>query len=451
MAVIKIKKGRDLPIEGAPSADISNAANSSRFSLLPPDFYGLKFKLEVKEGDKVKAGSPLMSNRAVPQMLFTSPAGGTVCAINRGERRKLLEIVIEKSQEEEFESFDSFEAKDIASLGAERIKQQLLASGVWPCIRQRPFSKVANPSQAPKSIFINAMDTEPNTADINILLQGREREFQAGVDIIKQLTTGKVFLCSDARTANVAPAISGAQGAESHQFSGPHPAGNVGTHIQHLDPINKGDVVWYLNAQNAADIGKLFLTGRLPVNRLVALCGSAARQRQYYHTRLGAELQSIIQDRVEGGDVRIINGGVLTGTQSSVKGYLGFYNSTITIIPEAGPKELFGWMKPGLSKPTFSRMFLSAFRGGTYNIDTCLNGEDRAIVASHVYDSLVALDVLPSFLIKACLAQDVEEMEQLGLFECAPEDFSLCTYACISKTNVDSIIRDGLDLLEKES
>jgi Na+-transporting NADH:ubiquinone oxidoreductase subunit A len=452
MAVFKIKKGKGLAITGKPSSEIANAASSKKYTLLPPDFEGRKFKLEVKVGDEVKVGTPLLSDRVNNRIVYTSPAGGKVVEINRGEKRKILEVVVETGGSEEFKEFPVHSGQQISGLERSSLIDLLLESGLWPFIIQRPFSRIADPEAVPKSIFINAMDTEPNCADKQVLLNGHENSFQAGIEALKRLTEGKVHLCWDGRASSAASALANASGVEKHQFTGPHPAGCVGTHIHYIDPINKGDVVWHVNAEHCSLIGKFLLEGKVPVERLVAVAGSSATQRKYYRTRAGASLESIIQGNVEKGPVRHINGGVLTGKQVSAGSYLGFYNSTVTMIPEDESKELMGWLMPGFGKSTFSRMFASAFLPlKMRNMNTKLNGERRAIVATHVYDPLVALRLHTVFLVKACIAKDVEDMEELGLLECAPEDFALCTYACVSKVEVDTIIREGLDLLEKES
>ncbi|MBF0432801.1 MAG: Na(+)-translocating NADH-quinone reductase subunit A, partial [Fibrobacteria bacterium] len=430
MAIHRIKNGRNLNVDGRPSSQVADAAKADRVALCPPDFEGQKFKLEVKEGDDVKVGSKLMSSRANPDILFTSPAGGKVIQVNRGAQRRLLEIVIEPTEQEAYEEFKSFSTSEIELAEKTEIIKQLLVAGLWPYLIQRPFSRIADPTVSPKSIFVTAMDTEPNCADKNMLLEGQEEALQAGINALRRLTDGNVYLCSAADAEKVAAAISGATGVESHQFSGSHPTGNVGTHIHVLDPINKGDIIWHLNAEHAAVIGRFLLDGKVPVERLVALAGSSAIGRKYFKTRLGASISSVVGTNVEKGEVRYINGGVLTGKKVESSSYLGFYNSTVTCIPEGGQKEVFGWVKPGFKKPSFSRMCASALLPlKKWVMDTKVNGERRAIVASHIYDPLVTLDLHTNFLVKACIAGDIEEMEALGILECAPEDFALCTYA----------------------
>jgi Na+-transporting NADH:ubiquinone oxidoreductase subunit A len=454
MALFKIKKGRTLPIDGMPSAEIANAAPSSKFAIQPPDFGGFKFKLEVKEGDSVKVGSPILTSRVNPDIRFTSPAGGTVVEVKRGEKRKLLEVVIEKSTDEEYETFSTFSLDSVKKAERGDLVEQLLSSGMWLYLQQRPFSRVADPSVVPKSIFIHAMDTEPNCADKQLLLQGQEKNFQAGINALNKLTEGKVFLCYDGTVEQVAPAIAGAQDVEIHQFQGAHPAGNVSTHIQYLDRLHKGEHIWYIEAEHLALLGKFLLEGKVPVERLVAVGGSSVQNRKYYKTRLGASIESLTQGNVEEGELRYINGGVLSGTQVPKEGYASFYDSTITVIPEGHGKEIFGWLEPGANKHSFTRLFVSCLIPPAvrkvFKMNTKVNGEPRAIVATHVYDPLVALDVYTTFLVKACMAQDIEKMEEFGLLECASEDFALCTYACVSKIEVDTIIKEGLELLERE-
>ncbi len=440
-----------MPIQGKPELFVETAKPSEKFAILPTDFEGVKFKVETQEGAIVKVGSPLLSNRANPDMYFTAPAGGKVLEIKRGKQRKLLEVIIEKSDNEEFEEFKSFSAADLKAASADDIQKELLRSGLWMYMIQRPFSRIATASAKPKSIFINAMDTEPNCADKQFLLQGKENFFQLGIEALHKFTEGKVFLCYDGLSENISDAVKNAQGVEIHQFSGAHPAGNVGTHISKLDPISKGDVVWHINADHLAIWGEFFSTGKLPVERTVALGGSQVAKPQYFKTRLGAPLSSILEGNLSEGENRILNGGVFTGKRAEADSFVGYYNATVTVLPEGQGKEFIGWMKPGADKPSFTRLFASAlFPNKKFKMDTKINGEPRAIVATHIYDPLVALDVHTVFLVKACLAKDVERMEELGLLECAPEDFSLCTYACVSKLDVNQVIKQGLELLERE-
>ncbi len=452
MALFKIKKGQNLSIGGELEAVIERASQAKKVALLPTDFAGIKWKLEVGVGDVVKIGSPLLASRLNPDLKLTSPGGGKVIEINRGDKRKLLEIVVEIADEEESREFETFTVNEIPKLERGSIVSTLLDSGLWSYLIQRPFSRIANPSALPKSIFINAMDTEPNCADKQLLIKNSGKSFEAGIEILKKLTEGKVYLCYDGNAKDVAREVITTQGVETHQFKGNHPAGNVGTHISKLDPIKKGDTVWHIDAEHLVLLGRFFLEGKIPTERIIAVGGTASTNRKYFKTRLGAPIEGIVQGKVTGREVRYISGGVLAGEKTNASAYLNHYRSTLTLIPEGHGKELAGWMKLGTDKPSLTRLFISSFLPPRkFTMNTKVNGEPRAIVATHIYDPLVALNVYTNFLVKACMAKDIERMEELGILECAPEDFSLCTYACISKIEVDSIIKEGLELVEKES
>ena len=450
MAVFKIKKGKNLPIVGEPQNRIANSLKSSEFALLPPEFEGVKFKVEVKEGDQVLIGSPLLSSRTHEDLKWTSPAGGVVQEIRRGEKRKLLAIVIRKEGRESYQQFPSF--KNIAEVSRQELVSVLMASGLWVLLKQRPFNKIADPSVLPSSIFVRAMDTEPNAANKQILLKEQEIFFQKGIQALTVLVEQKpVYLCYDYKEKELSLAVQQNKIAQVHQFDGLHPAGNASTHIQALDPIKKGKQIWTIDAEFVATIGKFLSTGKVPVERIIALAGSQVENPQYYKTRVGVSLSAILQQNLKSEPARVIQGTVLSGFQSEQTGYLGMYTSTLTVIPELKDKEMFGWMKPGGDRHSFTRLFTSKLNPfKKFAMHTKLNGEFRALVFSDWYDQFVAVNVHTSFLLKACLAQDIERMEELGLLECVPEDFSLCTYACISKLEVDQIIKDGLELLSKE-
>ncbi len=451
MAVFKIRKGKILPILGEPQKVLSQSNKVSKFALLPIDFEGVKFKLEVKEGDKVKVGTPILSSQINPDLKFTSPASGVVKTIERGEKRALLLVVIQKEGRESFEKFRVF--KDIETASRSELVSNLLLSGLWSYIKQRPFSKIADPSIIPSSIFVRAMDTEPNAANKHVLLKDQEESFQMGLRALKVLAENNpVYTCYDYNEAEVSLAIKQNKITETHQFEGQHPTGNFSTHIQALDPIRKGKQVWTIEAEHVVVLGKFLETGKIPVERIVALGGSEVKNPQYYETRVGACLDSIIPDnQISKAPFRLIQGTVLSGRTVERQGYLGFYSSTLTTIPVKEDKEIFGWLKLGQDRHSFTRLFLSKLNPfKKFAMHTKINGETRALVFSDWYDQFVVLDIHTSFLLKACLAEDIERMEELGILECDPEDFSLCSYACISKLEVDIIIKKGLELIEKE-
>ena len=448
MAVFCIKQGKDIRLKGAAEKEIVAMPLPSKAAIQPSDFRGLKPRLCVKVDDVVKAGTPILQDKVYSPIKIVSPVSGKVAAIHRGEKRFLLEIVIEADGRQEAIVFPKFSKEEIRQLTKETVEDLLLESGLWPVIRQRPFSRLAHPEESPKSIFVHAMNTEPLALDVDFILHGREAQFQAGLDILKKLTQGKIYLC--AQEGAKSQALTEAQGVEIHYFSGPHPAGNAGTHIHYLDPVHKGDHVWYVEAQDVLRIASLFLEGVYPAERIVAVTGEGAAKRIYAKTIVGAPLSLLLaESRLEG--MRCISGSILTGKDVGPGGYLRFYDSQVTVIPEGGQRKFLGWLSAGFDKYTFSKTFASSFLPqGEASLTTDKHGSDRAIVLNSVYDRLVALDIMTYFLVKAVYGEDIEEMERLGILECDEEDFALCTFACPSKTDVGAMIRQGLDLIERE-
>jgi Na+-transporting NADH:ubiquinone oxidoreductase subunit A len=377
-----------------------------------------------------------------------SPVSGKIVSVNRGEKRVLTTIVIETDGRQDAELFDQYNKGEVPGLSREAIVRQLLKGGLWPCLRQRPFSRIANPLDKPKAIFIHAMNTEPLAADIDFILEARQEDFQTGLDIVRKLTEGKTHLCVDAKAKT--SALTQAQGVEIQRFSGPHPAGNVSTHIHCVDPINKGDIVWYIEAQDVLRIARLFLQGIHSGERVVAITGEGAHKRVYLKTVAGVAVSDLFQ----GSDLRgkrCISGSILTGRNVGKDGFLGFYDSQATLIPEGGKRELLGWIVPGFSKYSFSRTHVSSFLPRQENsLNTDTNGSPRAIVMNYLYDDYVALDIMTFFLVRAIIMEDVEEALSLGILECDEEDFALCSFACPSKTDVGSYIRQGLNLVEND-
>lgn len=449
MGTFKIQKGHDIRLKGAARKDIIAVPFPKRVAVQPPDFKGLNLRLNVKAGDAVKVGTAVLSDKTNPEIRIASPASGKIVAINRGERRALLSVVVETDGRQETESFQVFTEEQIANMSGEDVKKALLKGHLWPVIRQRPFSKVADPKQRPKSVFVHAMNTEPLALDVDFLLKNKEREFHAGLAVIKKLTDGETHLCVP--EGAVSKALTRAQGVQTHYFSGPHPAGNVSTHIHCVDPINKGDLVWYVEAQDVLRIASLFLKGVYPAERVVAVTGEGAEGRQMYaKTVMGSPL-AVLLDGKSPDQMRCLSGSVLTGKDVGAHGFLCFYDTQVTMIPEGGKREFLGWLTPGVNKYTFSRTFVSAFLPGReVSLDSDKHGSDRAIVLNNVYDPLVPLDIMTYFLLKAVLAGDIEEAEKLGILECDEEDFALCAFACPSKTDVGGIIGQGLALIEKE-
>lgn len=448
MAVFNIKQGRNIRIKGAAEKTVVAIPLPAKAAVQPADFKGLKLRLCAKPGDPVKVGTPLLEDKRYPEIKITSPLSGKVAAVNRGEKRALLEVVVEADGRQEGVALRKYSREEIDRLSADRIEAPLLESGLWPVIRQRPFSRISHPDETPKAIFVHAINTEPLALDIDSILEGKEAEFQIGLNILKKLTQGPVYLC--AAYGAKSKTLTQAEGVETHYFQGPHPAGNVSTHIHYLDPVHKKDHVWYVEAQDVLRIASLFLTGTYPVERIVALTGEGAPRRAYIQTIVGAPISSLLQGNAAEG-VRYISGSVLNGKDVGKEGFLRFYDSQVTVVPAGGKREFLGWLSPGINKYSFSKTFVSSFLpSGEASLTTDKNGGDRAIVFNHLYDSLVPLDVMTYFLIKAIVSGDIEEAEKLGILECDEEDFALCTFACPSKTDVGAIIREGLDMIERE-
>lgn len=445
--IIRLKKGYDIRIRGAAEKQIAGGVNSAIFGVKPVDFPGLIPKLNVKPGDSVRAGSPLFHDKLRPEILFASPVSGKVLSVERGDRRKMLEVIVEKTGNDIID----FGKADPATLTREKIKEQMLVSGLWPSVRQRPYHVVAKPSDVPKSVFISGFDTAPLAPDYNFIMDKTGAGlFQTGVTAISKLTDGKVNLLLNG-SSTPSEGFTGTQGVEISYFSGPHPAGNVGIHIHHLDPVNKGEVVWYINFQDVIAIGRLFIEGIYKPERIIALTGSEVLHPQYYNIMSGASISPIVVNNVKPGNVRYISGNVLTGIKIPVDGFLGYYDSQVTVIPEGDHYEFFGWAAPGTNKLSFSKTFISSlFPKKVYAPDTNFHGGERAFVVTGLYEKVVPMDIYPMQLFKAIIASDIDMMENLGIYEVAEEDFALCEFICPSKIEIQSIIRTGLDLMKKE-
>jgi Na+-transporting NADH:ubiquinone oxidoreductase subunit A len=441
-----VKKGLDIKLIGEAEKTIVDL-DAKRFAVKPPDFIGCFPKMLVKEGDPVKAGTPLFFDKYRENILFTAPVSGKFVELKRGAKRKILELIIESDGK--LESID-FGKADIASLDKAAVTEKLLKSGVWPLIRQRPYSVIANPDDAPKSIFVSAFDSSPLAPDYDLMLKGKEKEFQAGLDVLTRLTTGKVHL-NVHKDLNGSDLFTNAKNVQVNTFAGPHPSGNVSVHISRVDPINKGDVVWYVDAQDVAVIGKLFLTGEYDSSRVVALTGSEVMKPKYYRAHIGANITNMVVNNINGDNNRFISGNVLTGTKIESDGFIGFYDSQITVIPEGDYYEFFGWALPGFGKWSFSKTFPAWLTPNKkYRLDTNLHGGERAFVVTGLYEKVFPFDIYPMQLMKAMLVEDIDLMENLGVYEIDAEDFALCEVIDPSKINMQEIVRNGLEMMRKE-
>ncbi len=444
--VIKIRRGLDIKLQGEAEKKIKEVASDS-YAIKPPDFHGVFPKLFVKEGDLVKAGTPVFFDKYRDNIIFTSPVSGKITEVFRGAKRKMLEIRIEPNGKMEYEDFG---AENPSSLDREKIREKLLKSGTWAFIRQRPYSVIANPDDDPKAIIISGFNSAPLAPDVDYLVEGNEKAFQTGIDAIGKLTSGKIHL--NLRTGeNSSKVFSGAKGVQVNQFKGPHPAGNVGIQIHHVDPVNKGDKIWYIDPQSVITIGKLFLEGKFDASRKIALSGSEVKNPQYYKVIAGCNIYPLVKDNRISENIRYISGNVLSGSRIDRDGYLGFYDNHITLIPEGNYHEFIGWAMPRFNKFSYSKTFFSWLTPGKkYKLDTNLNGGHRAFVLTGEYEKVFPMDIYPMQLLKAIMVKDIDRMEQLGIYEVDEEDFALCEFIDASKTEMQAIVREGLDFLRKE-
>ncbi|SMO65243.1 Na+-transporting NADH:ubiquinone oxidoreductase subunit A [Saccharicrinis carchari] len=444
--VIKIKKGLDIRLEGKAETVFGAVKLPELFAVKPGDFPGLVPKLAVKPGDKVKVGSVLFYDKYRTDIKFVSPVSGEVTLVNRGERRRILEVVVKSDNQNEAEEFGAVDPKQVSK---EEAIKKMKAAGMWPFLRQRPYNIIANAEDEPKGIFISAFDSAPLAPDYDFIVSGQEKEFQAGVDVLNKLTPGGVHIGVNQQMAS--KLFLSTQGVTRHSFSGPHPAGNVGVQIHHVSPINKGELCWTIQPQEVISLGKLFLEGTYDASRVIALTGSELKNRNYVRTKVGANIAPYVANNVSEGNLRYISGNVLTGTNIGKDGYLGSYHAQFTVIPEGDKSEFMGWAAPGLDKFSLSRTFFTWLSGKKqYVLDANLNGGKRAIIVSGEYNKVLPMDIMPEQLIKAIITVDIDKMEQLGIYEVVEEDLALCEFVCTSKLEIQSILRKGLDVMIKE-
>lgn len=447
---INIKKGLDIPLSGIAEKILVTLPGSSSYGVCPPDFYGAVPKMIVKSGDRVKAGSPLFYDKYNEKILYTSPVSGIVKDIVRGDKRRIMQVIIEPDGSNEYENFGP---ADPQAIDREKILKKILNSGLWPVMRQRPYSIVANPDQKPKAIFVSAFNSAPLAPDMDFIIQGQESIFQTGLNVLRKLTDGKVHLSTHTEK-NISRGFLDAQGVELHRFYGPHPSGNVGVQIHHIDPINKGDVVWYAGVQHVIMLGRLFEQGIYDATKIIALTGSEVLKPRYYRITSGASISDIVAPNIrqeEGLSTRIISGDVLTGTKATTSDYIGFYDDHITVIPEGDKPELLSWIMPNFDKFSISRTFPSfLFPEKKYRLNTNLRSGERAFVISGVYEKVLPMDILPVQLIKSIMINDIDMMEKLGIYEVSPEDLALCEYVCPSKIEFQAYIKEGLEAIRRE-
>lgn len=458
MFLFKVKKGLNLPINGKPDQKVYATGPVRRVALVAEDYVGMKPRMCVNVGDVVKRGQILFEDKKIPGIIYTSPGAGTVLSINRGERRALQTVVIELNDAEmagtitdaDEQSFESYTGNNIAALSDEQIKALLLESGLWTVLRARPFSKVADPSTSPHAIFVNAMDSNPLAGSPELAMPGNEDAFNTGLLCLVKLTPGKTYLCREpGSTISACPH----SGIETYEFAGPHPAGTVGLHMNYISPVNRERIAWHVNYQDVIAIGKLITTGKLDFDRVVSLAGPCVRHPRVVKTRVGAFLDDLLEGELAESDVRVISGSVLSGRKAmgETHGYLGRYHLQISVIHEGCKRDFMGWMLPGMDKFSVLNLFISTlFKNKKFDFSTAQNGGKRAIVPVGVYEKVMPLKIMPTYLLRALIAGDLERAEELGCLELDEEDLALCTYVCPSKGDYGPILRSSLETIEKE-
>lgn len=446
--MMKIKKGLDLPIKGEPKELIDGTKSIDSVALLTDDFIGIRPKLSVKEADRVNKGQLLFTDNNNERVKFTAPASGVIQALHYSDHG-LLQAVVIRLEGDDQQSFDSFPAQQLSSLSREQVVEQLLESGLWTGFRARPFNKVANPDDQAHSIFVTAMDTNPLAPCINKILQEQEIDFANGVEVIAKLTKGKVYVCK-AQSTQLADFAQSNILVEN--FSGPHPAGNVGTHIHFLDPVHRTKTVWHIGLQDVIAIGRLFTSGRLDSERIISLAGPGVKKPRLIKTLTGAAIDDLTDGELNEGEQRVISGSVLSGRHSTGSNqFLGRYHQQISVLPEQRKREFLGWLNPGLNRYSYKNIVLSRFiPGKKFAFDTSTHGEVRAIIPTGSYERVMPLDIMPTFLLRALAVNDLEEAEDLGCLELDEEDLALCAFVCPSKQEFGPMLRYALQQIEQE-
>ncbi len=443
---IRTKKGLNIPIAGVAEKNIQKTELTKLYAVKPPDFFHFIPKIVAKPETKVKAGDVLFYNKFLPEVTVTAPVSGKVKEVLRGEKRKIMEVIIEADTTIDYKGF---QIPDLAIGSRDDIKKVLLESGCWTYIRQRPYDIIAKPDTTPKAIFISGFDTAPLAPDYAFLMKNSFEFFQRGTDVLKKLTDGKVFL---GLKAGEKSSLEATTGVEINYFEGPHPVGNVGVQIHHLSPINKGEIVWHINPQDVAIIGKLFAKGIYDASKIIAISGSEVKTPGYFEVISGFAVKELLDKQIKNQDVRIISGDVLTGTKINKEGFLSYYDNLISVIPEGNYYELFGWALPGFKKFSPSATFFSWLHSKNKKVvlDTNIHGGKRAFVVTGQYEKFLPMNIYPQHLLKAILVDDIDLMENLGIYEVSLEDFALMEYACVSKIDIQETLRKGIELMIKE-
>ncbi len=447
--MIKIKRGLDLPITGAPRQSIEDGPRVRTVAILGGDYVGMKPTMEVKEGDQVRKGQLIFSDKKTEGVKYTAPASGVIKAINRGNKRVLQSVVIELSGDDDQLTFAAHNEGSLGGLSRAAVQEQLVESGVWTVLRTRPFGKVPAPGSTPNSIFVTAIDTNPLAANPDLIIKEQEQAFRNGLTVLTRLTDGPVWVCRAAGAEQ--PSFAGGQVREE-QFAGPHPAGNAGTHIHHLDPVSMNKTVWSVNYQDVIAIGHLFTSGKIYTDRVIALSGPQVENPRLLRTRVGACTDDLVEGQLKAGDNRVISGSVFNGhIARGPLGYLGRTTNQITVLLEGRERQLLGYISPGINKHSVMNIYLSKLMPGKkFSFTTTTNGSERAMVPIGNYETVMPLDILPTQLLRALVVGDTDTAQALGALELVEEDLALCSYVCVGKYEYGPILRDNLTRIELE-
>lgn len=458
MAVYKFKKGLNLPIAGAPVQVIESGPTPKHVAVLADDYVGMKPGFKVSAGDTVKRGQILFEDKKIPGVVFTSPGAGTVVAINRGERRALQSVVIElndneragKTSDADRVSFGAYQGDNPESYDRDALQALLVESGMWTALRTRPFSRTPKPGTAPFAIFVTAMDTNPLAADVDVVVGDRMVDLDVGLRTLTKLTDGQVHFCKSPESL-LSP--TGNSGVQVQEFQGPHPAGTVGLHIHTIAPVGHHRTVWHIGVQDVLALGHLLRTGELNLDRIVALAGPVVKRPRLLTTRIGASLDDLTAGEIDDVEARVISGSVLSGRKAvgDIFGYLGRFHAQVSVLEEGRDRVFFGWLDPGVDKFSVTSAYLSSLvPGRKFSFTTSTNGGARAMVPIGSYEKVMPFDILPTFLLRALIVDDLEEAEALGCLELDEEDLALCTYVCPGKYDYAPILRRNLNTIEKE-
>lgn len=447
--VNRFEKGYDIPLVGEAEAVVKESPAATRYALKPTDFHGMSPipKVTVEIGGTIKAGEALFFDKKNPEVIFCSPVSGQFIELNRGEKRKVTELVILADEEQ---TYCSYELPDLDGGSREDLVAFLATNGAFPFLRQRPYNIVPQVNVTPKNIFVSTFNSAPLAACSNMAVSGNEAAFQKGLDVLAKLTDGHVFLGLNAADTGISPAFSDAEGVEKHWFDGPHPAGNVGVQIHQVAPINKDDVVWTADVNAVIVIGRMFTEGRFNTQRLVALTGAELESTHYVTTHQGANVETLLANNIKGENNRVVSGDVLTGTTIGQNGYLSFFDNQITVLEEGDYYEMFGWIAPIKPRPSISMTFPHFAYPDKMVADTNTHGEKRAFVVTGQYESVLPMDVYPQHLLKSIIVNDLERMEGLGIYELVEEDVALCEFVCTSKQDIQAILRKGLEMMREQ-